>query len=94
MSSNSHFQSYNLPGKLSAPRDRRDAAVIGVPEVGRYDGQQMIIYRLEDGTYRVVDTSVVLPGGATQELARFVLLSTTMPHHAWFAAIQNRVHQR
>ena len=69
-------------------------AVIGVPEVWRYDGQQMVIYRLEDGTYRVVDTSVVLPGVTTQELARFVLLSTTMPRHAWFAAIQSHAHQR
>jgi Uma2 family endonuclease len=69
-------------------------AVIGVPEVWRYDGQQMVIYRLEDGTYRVVDTSVVLPGVTTQELVHFVLLSTTMPRHAWFAAIQSHVHQR
>jgi Uma2 family endonuclease len=69
-------------------------AVIGVPEVWRYDGQRMIIYCLGDGTYSVVDTSVVLPGVTTQQLAHFVLLSTTMPRHAWFAAIQSHVHQR
>ncbi len=68
--------------------------MIGVPEVWRYAGQQMVIYRLEDGTYRVVDTSVVLPGVTTQELAHFVLLSTTMSRHAWFATIQSHVHQR
>ena len=32
-----------LFGKLSVPRDRRDSAVIGVPEVWRYDGQHMVI---------------------------------------------------
>ena len=69
-------------------------AVIGVPEVWRYAEQQMIIYRLGDGTYSVVDISVVLPGVTAQQLEHFVLLSRTMPRHAWFAAIQSHVHQR
>jgi len=69
-------------------------AMLGVPEVWRYDGQHMLIYHLGDGTHSVVDTSVVLPEVTAQQLAYLVLLSATMPRHAWFAAIQSHVHQR
>ena len=69
-------------------------ATIGVPEVWRSDGQQVVIYRLEAGTYTVANTSAVLPGVTAHQVMSFLTLSTTMPRHAWFAAIQAQVQPR
>ena len=69
-------------------------AAIGVPEVWRSDGQQIVIYRLEAGTYIAANTSVVLPGITAHQVMSFLTLSTTMPRHAWFAAIQAQVQPR
>ncbi|MBM3225472.1 MAG: Uma2 family endonuclease [Candidatus Tectomicrobia bacterium] len=66
-------------------------AAIGVLEVWRADGQQVVIYRLETGTATVTDTSMVLPGVTAAHVQVFLTLSTTMPRHAWFAAIQAHV---
>jgi Uma2 family endonuclease len=63
-------------------------AAIGVPEVWRSDGQQVVIYRLETGTYTAANSSEVLPGITAHQVMSFLTLSSTMPRHAWFAAIQ------
>ena len=66
-------------------------AAIGVPEVWRSDGQQVVIYRLEAGIYIAANSSDVLPGITAHQVMSLLTLSSTMPHHAWFAAIQAQV---
>jgi hypothetical protein len=63
-------------------------AAIGVPEVWRYDGQQMHIYRLISDTYRLVETSVVLAGVTRADVAHFLELSQVMTRAAWIRHIQ------
>lgn len=66
-------------------------AAIGVSEVWRVDGQQVVIYRLEAGTATSTDASGVLPGVTAARVQTWLTLSATMPRHAWFAAIQAQV---
>lgn len=53
-------------------------AALGVPEVWRYDGNQLIIYRLENGDYQTCEVSPTLPQLPPSEVLRFLELSKTM----------------
>jgi Uma2 family endonuclease len=66
-------------------------AAMGVPEVWRHDGQQVVIHRLRDGTYDEVSTSDALAGITAQQIDQFVEASQTMTRPDWFAAVQDHV---
>lgn len=53
-------------------------AALGVPEVWRYDGENLTIYRLTEGQYRPQDTSVALPLLHRDDILRFLTDSQTM----------------
>jgi Uma2 family endonuclease len=61
---------------------------IGVPEVWRYDGQQLHIYRLMGDTHRLAETSVVLAGVTRADVTHFLELSQEMTRAAWIRHIQ------
>lgn len=47
-------------------------AEMGVPELWRYDGQQLRIYKLEDGQYQEVETSPTFPSIPKQRFYEFL----------------------
>lgn len=53
-------------------------AALGVPEVWRYDGEDLTIYRLTEGQYFPQDTSVALPLLRRDDILRFLTDSQTM----------------
>ncbi len=52
-------------------------ATLGVPEVWRYDGSQLIIYQLHDGQYLVCASSPTFPQLTPSEIMRFLELRKT-----------------
>ena len=52
-------------------------AALGVPEVWRYDGSQLIIYQLQDGEYLVCASSPTFPQLTPSEIIRFLELRKT-----------------
>jgi Uma2 family endonuclease len=57
----------------SSSRRMRIYSAMGVPEVWRHDGERLTAYRLrEDGTYRRVKRSVVLPKMPIEEASRLL----------------------
>ena len=52
-------------------------AALGVPEVWRYDGSQLIIYQLQDGEYLVCANSPTFPQLTSSEIIRFLELRKT-----------------
>lgn len=69
-------------------------AAVGVPEVWRYDGEQVAIYHLHEETYIRTDTSTVLPPVTSQLLTAWLHQQRELPYPAWFAAIQQQVRSR
>ena len=59
-------------------------AALGVPEIWRYDGQQMAIYLLQEADYVVAETSQALPMLNSQVLSEYV---NRMPRDGEFKAI-------
>ncbi len=52
-------------------------AALGVPEVWRYDGRSLMIYRLQAGGYQVGDRSIALPVLTGEAVMRFLALHST-----------------
>lgn len=52
-------------------------AALGVPEVWRYDGSQLIIYQLQNGEYLVCASSPTFPQLTSSEIIRFLELRKT-----------------
>jgi Uma2 family endonuclease len=52
-------------------------AALGVPEVWRYDGSQLIIYQLQNGEYLVCTNSPTFPQLTSSEIIRFLELRKT-----------------
>ena len=52
-------------------------AALGVPEVWRYDGNQLIIYQLQDGEYLACASSPTFPQLTSSEIIRFLELRKT-----------------
>lgn len=50
-------------------------AAIGVSEVWRFDGGDIVLYRLEDGAYEVSDVSAVFEDITVEDLLHFIQLS-------------------
>ena len=63
-------------------------AALGVPEVWRYAGQQVLIYRREAERYAVVDISMVLPGVTSHYLTQLVVSGYGLPRPAWLRSIR------
>jgi len=63
-------------------------AALGIPEVWRYVGQQVIIYRHTVDGYAVVDTSVVLPGVTSSQLMQVVERGYEMLRPAWLRHVR------
>jgi len=63
-------------------------AAFGVPEVWRYDGVRVTIYRLDAGGYAERATSEVLPGLTDERLTRFVVGRQRTKRSDWLVAVQ------
>jgi Uma2 family endonuclease len=63
-------------------------AALGVPEVWRYDGQEMHIYRRVDVTYTEVPASEVLPGVTSASLIQLVQLGLELPRLVWIGRVR------
>src|SRR5215831_7737881 len=63
-------------------------AALGVPEVWRYGGQQMHIYRHVDVAYTEVPASEVLPGVTSASLIQLVQLGLQLPRLVWIGRVR------
>ena len=63
-------------------------ARIGVPEVWRYDGGVVTIFRLEAGEYSAQTASTALPGLMSQVISRFLEDSQVMKRTAWLRSVR------
>jgi Uma2 family endonuclease len=61
---------------------------LGVPEVWRYDGQALTIFRLREDTYTPEATSTALPGLLSEGLTRLLAEGQILPRPAWFRSIR------
>jgi Uma2 family endonuclease len=53
-------------------------ATLQVPEIWRYDGENLTIYELVESEYIIRDSSIALPGLKTVDILRFLNLSTSI----------------
>src|SRR5712691_6833011 len=58
-------------------------AAVGVPEVWRYQREQVLMYRLTGAVYEVVETSVVLPGLTGNDIVHWLEASQQLTRPAW-----------
>jgi Uma2 family endonuclease len=63
-------------------------AVLGIPEVWRYDGQRLSILVLEGGAYREQSGSTALPGLAAAALTDRLAESRSLPRPAWLRQLR------
>lgn len=63
-------------------------AAVRVPEVWRYDGQQLTIFRLEGGEYITSDKSVALPRLTSAVLSRFLEESQSLKRTVWLRRLR------
>ena len=66
-------------------------AAVGVPEVWRYDGQRVILYRLAGDQYREVAASVALPPLTGVQATAFLHDSRIMKSTAWLRRVREWV---
>jgi Uma2 family endonuclease len=62
---------------------------VGVPEVWRYDGNVLTIFRLEHGTHIEHEESLALPGVTSIRLLHFIEESRSLKRTAWLRSVQN-----
>jgi Uma2 family endonuclease len=63
-------------------------AAVGVPEVWRYTNDHLVMYRLTDNNYTVVETSGVLPDVARVDIQRWIEAGQQMPRTIWMKQVQ------
>lgn len=63
-------------------------AAVGVPEVWRYDGVQVTIFKLVVGNYVAAEESAALPGVTGEILTRFMQASETEKRTAWLRQVR------
>jgi Uma2 family endonuclease len=63
-------------------------AALGVPEIWRYDGRDMTIFRLKGGGYAEADESAALPRLTGGDLARFVGEGATTGRREWLRGLR------
>ena len=64
-------------------------AAFGVPEIWRFDGEQIEILRLENKKYIAVENSLSLPKVTPQVLTEFIKESQTLSRLEWIAKIRD-----
>ncbi len=69
-------------------------AAVGVPEVWRYDGQQVTISNLQDKTYQSQAESKAFPGLTSSALSQFIAQSKTLDRLDWAQRIREWARQR
>lgn len=69
-------------------------AAVGVPEVWRYTNDHLVMYRLTEGTYTVVETSGVLPDVAREDIQHWIDVSQQMPRATWMKQVQGWAQDR
>ncbi|HKA54103.1 MAG TPA: Uma2 family endonuclease [Candidatus Binatia bacterium] len=69
-------------------------AQIVIPEVWRYDGQKLTIFRLEEGEYIEREESQVLPGLTSQIISRFLEDSQSMKRTVWLRRVREWARQQ
>lgn len=69
-------------------------AAFGVPEVWRFDGKQLIVYRLKETTYETQDASSQFPNIPLAELTRFLERRTEMDETRLIRAFRQWVRER
>lgn len=63
-------------------------ARVGVPEVWRYDGERVTLYRLAGAGYEAAEESAVLPGVTSRDLTRFLEESETQRRTLWLKGVR------
>lgn len=63
-------------------------ARLGVPEVWRYDGERMTLYRLAGGAYETAESSGVLPGVTSHDLTRLLAESVERRRTQWLRGVR------
>lgn len=66
-------------------------AALGVPEVWRYDGSCLTIYRLQGNSYQVCDFSPTFPFVSPTEIIRFLELRKTMGENSMIRSFREWV---
>jgi Uma2 family endonuclease len=69
-------------------------AALGVPEVWRFDGETLTLYRLEEGQYVIQETSTALPLLSQSDILRFLQASQTMGETSWVRAFRQWVREK
>jgi Uma2 family endonuclease len=69
-------------------------AAVGVPEIWRYDGQELTIFQLEGGGYREQTESTALPGVTSAQLSRFIEESQELRRPAWLRHVREWARRR
>jgi Uma2 family endonuclease len=68
--------------------------VIGVPEVWRFDGKNLVIYHLVQGEYFSQAASIVLPVLRQDDILRFLQSSQTMGETSWVRGFRQWVREQ
>jgi len=63
-------------------------AALGIPEVWRFDGETLTLYRLVDGDYCAQTASIALPLLRQEDILRFLQMSQTMGETRWAKALR------
>jgi Uma2 family endonuclease len=66
-------------------------AAMGIPEVWRFDGERIVILRLEGGTYHETAKSLAFPFLTGEVVTRFLVESRTLKRTAWTGALREWV---
>jgi Uma2 family endonuclease len=69
-------------------------AQIGVPEIWRYDGNQVTIFKLANGEYLLQKESPALPGLTSEVSSRFLGEGQRMTRLAWLRSIREWARQQ
>ena len=77
-----------IEGSRSAIAKLPICAEMGIPEVWRFHGERVTIFRLADGQYTEVAASAMLPPLTSDVLTRFVVESRTLNRTAWLRAVR------
>ncbi len=69
-------------------------AALGIPEVWRYDGEALMIYRLRGEDYHPQESSEVLPLLQRSDIVRFMQATKTTGETTWIREFRHWVRQR
>jgi Uma2 family endonuclease len=69
-------------------------ASIGVPEVWRYDGIRVAIFKLTGEAYQEQETSEAFPGVTSQIITQFMEESATLTRTVWLRRVRAWAHQQ